>query len=162
MKTKQTKKGFSLVELVIVVVIIGVIAAIAVPRISRGARGASESAMRADLAAIRASIDLYAAEHNGIFPAVATFEAQVTTFTDSLGGTSITKDVTHKYGPYLRRIPGLPIAGTGGIMGGAQDDSGVAASDGVGIGWLYNEVIGEATPNTGTATDEGGVLYSDY
>lgn len=158
----KTKKGFSLVELVIVVVIIGVIAAIAVPRISRGARGASESAMRANLAAMRAAIDLFAAEHNGIFPNVANFEAQVTTFSDSLGGTSITKDVTHKYGPYLRRLPGLPIAGSGAIIGGAQDDSGVAAADGVGIGWLYNEIIGEVTPNTGTATDEAGVLYSDY
>lgn len=162
MKVKQNNKGFSLVELVIVVVIIGVIAAIAVPRISRGARGASESAIRADLAALRASVDLFAAEHNGMFPTVANLEAQLTTFTDSLGGTSITKDTVYKYGPYLRSLPGLPIAGTGGITGGAQGDSAVAASDAAGVGWIYNDVIGEMTANTGTATDEGGILYTDY
>jgi len=161
MKIKQNIKGFSLVELVIVVVIIGVIAAIAVPRISRGARGASESAIRADLAALRAAVDLYAAEHNGIFPTTASFEAQLTTFTDSLGGTAVAKDATHKYGPYLRTLPGLPIAGVG-VTGGAQGDSAVAAADAASIGWIYNEVIGEVTANTGTATDEAGVLYTDY
>ena len=56
-------RGFSLVELVIVIVIIGIIAAIAVPLISRGAKGASDSAVRGDLAALRAAIDLFAAEH---------------------------------------------------------------------------------------------------
>lgn len=162
MKINKNNNGFSLVELVIVVVIIGVIAAIAVPRISRGARGASESAIRADLAALRAAVDLYAAEHNGIFPTVANLEAQLTTFTDSLGGTSVTKDVTHRYGPYLRTLPGLPIAGEGAITGGAQGDSAVAGADGVGVGWIYNEVIGDMTSNTGTATDEAGVLYTDY
>ena len=64
---KRTR-GFSLVELVIVIVIIGIIAAIAVPRISRGAKGASDSAVRGDLAALRAAIDLFAAEHKGVYP----------------------------------------------------------------------------------------------
>lgn len=162
MKAKQKNRGFSLVELVIVVVIIGIIAAIAVPRISRGARGASESALRADLAALRAAIDLFAAEHIGIFPAVASFESQLTTFSDSRGGTSITKDTVFKYGPYLRAIPGLPIPGQGLLVGGAQGDSGVAAADGAGVGWLYNEVLGVITSNTSTAADEDGGLYIDY
>lgn len=162
MSSKPHVRAFSLVELVIVVVIIGVIAAIAVPRISRGARGAGESALRGDLAALRNAIDLYAAEHGGTFPAVATFDAQLTTFTDDAGGTSATKDATYKYGPYLRAVPGLPVAGAGAITGGAKGDSAVAAADGAGVGWIYTAATGTVVANTGTAADEEGTLYSDY
>ena len=68
---KSHRSGFSLLELVIVVVIIGIIAAIAIPRMSRGAAGASDSALSGNLAVIRNAIDMYAAEHSGSFPTVA-------------------------------------------------------------------------------------------
>jgi prepilin-type N-terminal cleavage/methylation domain-containing protein len=155
-------RAFSLVELVIVVVIIGVIAAIAVPRISRGARGANESALRGDLAALRNCIDLYAAEHGGTFPSAGSFDAQVTTFTDDGGVTSTTKDATYKYGPYLRALPGLPVAGAGGILGGKLGDTKVEATDALGVGWLYTVLTGTIVANTGTAEDEATTLYSDY
>ena len=91
------KNAFSLVEMVIVVVIIGLIAAIAVPRISRGAKGATESSVKGSLAGLRAAIDLYAAEHNGLFPGktkaagttgdgeAADFADQLTKYTDISG-----------------------------------------------------------------------------
>ena len=155
------RRGFSLVELVIVIVIIGVIAAIAVPRISRGARGAADAAMKGDLAAMRNSIDLYAAEHSGTFPAVASDLQALTGFTDDAGGYSATKDATHIYGPYLKAIPTLPVVG-GGTVGGAKGDTGVGASDAAGVGWLYTLADGTIVANTGTATDESGTLYSAY
>ena len=162
MRTLSRMRAFSLVELVIVVVIIGVIAAIAVPRISRGARGANESALRGDLAALRNSIDLYAAEHGGSFPAADSFDAQLTTFSDDAGNTSATKDATFKYGPYLRALPGLPVAGAGGILGGALGDTTVEAADAAGVGWIYTEIPGTIVANTGTAADESGTLYNAY
>ncbi len=158
---KNKSRGFSLVELVIVIVIIGVIAAIAVPRISRGARGAADSAMRGNLTAMRNAIDLYAAEHNGVFPTAADFDAQLTTFTNATGGDNATKDATHIFGPYLKAIPPLPVAGVG-TTGGAIGDTDVAAADGAGVGWLYTQATGEIEPNTGTAADESGVDYADY
>ena len=161
MKKRAKSKAFSLVELVIVVVILGVIAAIAVPRISRGARGASDSALRADLAAMRNGIDLYAAEHVGAFPAVATFEAQMTTYTDEAGAAVPVKDAAHLYGPYLRAIPGLPVAGAG-LTAGAKGDTAVAAAAGAGVGWVYDATSGAILANTGTAADEDGTPYSDY
>src|SRR3954464_10361265 len=91
--------GFSLIELVIVVVIIGIIAAIAIPRLSRGSAGAADSAVSGNLAVLRNAIDLYATEHNGTYPALATFDTQLTQYTDATGGTSATKDSTHVYGP---------------------------------------------------------------
>src|SRR5689334_14471462 len=72
--------GFSLIELVIVVVIIGIIAAIAIPRLSRGSAGAADSALSGNLAVLRNAVDLYATEHGGTYPAVATFDSQLTQF----------------------------------------------------------------------------------
>ncbi len=162
MKVGLRTRGFSLVELVIVVVIIGIIAAIAVPRISRGAKGAGESALRADLAAMRNAIDLYAAEHANTFPAVATFEAQLTTYTDDIGGALGAPDTTHIYGPYLRALPGLPVAGEAVALGGKRGDSGVSDVDGAGVGWIYTLATGTIVANTGTAEDENTTLFSDY
>ncbi|NOS99480.1 MAG: prepilin-type N-terminal cleavage/methylation domain-containing protein, partial [Phycisphaerales bacterium] len=105
---KRTR-GFSLVELVIVIVIIGVIAAIAVPRISRGAAGAGASALRGDLHVLRNALDMYSAEHGSTYPAILTFEAQLTQFTSDAGATSVTKDATYKYGPYLVAVPVLKV-----------------------------------------------------
>lgn len=167
MKSKSQARAFSLVELVIVVVIIGVIAAIAVPRISRGARGAADSALRGDLAALRNSIDLYAAEHAGEFPVLpeATFVAQLTTFSDVDGTTAAAKDPAATppiiFGPYLRSIPTLPVAGEGATAG-IRGDTTVAAAAALGVAWVYSETTGEITANTGTAEDESNTLYTDY
>lgn len=163
MKSKSRKGAFSLVELVIVVVIIGVIAAIAVPRISRGARGAGESALRGDLAVLRQAIDLYAAEHGGTFPVAGTFEAQITTYTDDIGGTAGAPDATHIYGPYVRALPPLPVSGEGVALGGKKGDKDVSDVDAVGVGWLYTVATGTIVANTGTATaDDGVTLYKDF
>ena len=109
--TKTRVRGFSLVELVIVVVIIGVIAAIAVPRISRGAKGAGDSALRGTLAGMRNAIDMYAAEHSGVFPAglAAVILDKLVKKSDGAGDINIdpTKNI---FGPYLRSgIPALPV-----------------------------------------------------
>ena len=175
---RKKVRGFSLVELVIVIVIIGIIAAIAVPRISRGAKGAVESAVRGDLAGLRAAIDLYAAEHKGVFPgkiaktgsgvgAEADFVAQVTTFSDVNGKTgdydaSATPAII--YGPYLRKgLPPLPVganAGSTDVKFDAVNSPPVVAEAG-GEGWVFNPNTGEIIANT-AATDETGNAYSGY
>ncbi|MFQ5489711.1 MAG: type II secretion system protein [Phycisphaerae bacterium] len=163
--TRRIRKarGFSLVELVIVIVIIGVIAAIAVPRLSRGAKGARDSALRGNLAVLRNAIDLYSAEHAGKFPTVGGFVAELTTYSDEGGTTGPALDgATGKiYGPYLKAVPGLPIAGVG-TTGGKVGDTTVAAADGLGVGWIYTALTGDIVANTGTAKDEKTTLYSDY
>lgn len=168
--------GFSLVELVIVIVIIGIIAAIAVPRISRGAKGAVESAVRGDVAALRAAIDLYAAEHNGVFPgknkndgtadtgAAVDMVDQLTKFS-SIDGTvgAFNASTGIIYGPYLRNgLPPLPIganAGSTDVLFGSASPP--AVSEGSGEGWVYNQSTGEIRANT-VAKDEAENNYSDY
>jgi prepilin-type N-terminal cleavage/methylation domain-containing protein len=156
MYASRARRGFSLIELVIVVVIIGIIAAIAIPRMSRGASGAADSALASNLAVLRSAIDLFQTEHGGVFPLVAKFEGQLTTFSDDGGTPNATKDSTYIFGPYLRAIPPLPVGAKKGAVG-------VAAADAAGIGWIYDEDTGAIHANTeATEKDARGVLYSAY
>lgn len=150
------RRGFSLVELVIVVVIMGIIGAIAIPRMSRGASGAGESALLADLAALRNAIELYAAEHDGTYPAVLTITAQLTTYTDAAGDAQATADATHVYGPYLHSIPTLKVKGT------RKGSAGIAASDAAGIGWLYTAASGVIKANSTETSSDGVTTYDKY
>ncbi len=154
MRTRRA--GFSLIELVIVIAILGILAAVAVPRMSRGAAGATSSRLRADLATMRSALELYYAEHNNTYPAVADFEnALVNQFTDVDGNLNATKTGVFIYGPYLKEVPTINV-------GAQKGNNGVAAADAAGIAWLYNETTGVITANTGTATDDTGTLYSTY
>lgn len=154
--SRNKNRAFSLIELVIVVVIIGIIAAIAIPRMSRGATGANDSALSGNLAVLRKAIDLYQAEHDGVYPTATDIVAQLTQFTDIAGDPKATKDSTHIYGPYLRAIPPLTVPCTrkGGTL--------IAATDAVNVGWLYVQAEGKITANSSTATDAAGKLYTDY
>ncbi len=152
--------GFSLIELVIVVVIIAIIGAIAIPRMSRGAAGAADSALVGDLAVLRNAVDLYATEHGGTFPAPATFENQLTQFSDINGGTSATKTATHIYGPYLRRIPPLPVGTNKGSTVVVDASTGTL---GTGGGWFYDATTGSIQANLDDAeVDATGKGYNKY
>lgn len=165
----RKKQAFSLVELVIVIIIIGVIAAIAVPRISRGARGAGEAAVRGSVASLRQAIDMYAAEHVGVFPASAvgddstTLKDQLTKKTDINSNVGTTAGV-HIYGPYLRGSDFPPIEV--GPNKGATDVDLQAAGPAVDeakttVGWCYNTTTGDIIANTDD-TDEKGKGYDTY
>lgn len=153
----RKNRAFSLIELVIVVVIIGIIAAIAIPRMSRGASGANDGALQSNLAALRKAIDLYAAEHNNKFPSVADFAALMTGYSNEAGTKSPdgTQSGGYIYGPYIRAIPVQTV-------GPRKGSNGVAATDGAGVGWLYNETTGVITANVTTETDASGKLYINY
>ena len=148
-------RGFSLLELVIVVVVLGIIAAIAIPRLSRGSAGARDSALLGNLAALRAAIDMFAAEHPGILPTKDNIAAQLTQYSDAAGNAQPAKDAAHVYGPYLRHIPPLPV-------GARKGATGIADLDAAGIGWIYDQTTGAIRTNTTIEADESGKLYRDY
>jgi prepilin-type N-terminal cleavage/methylation domain-containing protein len=157
MKMKQERRSkhyaFSLLELVIVVAIIAVLAAIAIPRMSRGSRGAGDAALTADLSVLRNAIDLFAAEHGGTYP---TAVEQLTQYTDGAGNTQDTKDTTHIYGPYIRKIPPLPV-------GAKKGCTGISDMDGDGVGWLYDPDAGAIKANCeDSETDDAGKQYNQY
>ncbi len=153
--------GFSLIELVIVVVIIGIIGAIAVPRMSRGAKGAADSALKGDLRVLRDAMDLFAAEHAGMYPAGADVAASLTGYSgvriDDLSPTRTTSAI---YGPYLRAVPKLPVGANKGQSGFTGSAPSVTVTGG---GWYYNETTGQVLANCKDAeADEAGVAYNTY
>jgi general secretion pathway protein G len=86
------RKAFTFVELVIVVLILGILTAVAAPRLLNAAAPAADNSARAQLAMIRAAIDLFQrdAQHlPGSDGIEATFKADLT--------------------PYLHKFPALPV-----------------------------------------------------
>ncbi len=143
------RRGFSLLEVVIVVAIIGALAAIAIPRMSRGAKGSTDSVLSNDLAVLRRAIELFAAEHECIYPTVANIATQLTKYSDIGGSTSDTADRTHLYGPYIRSIPELPLGSRIGC-------NGIAETDAKDVGWIYKEGTGEISANIPVEVDASG------
>ncbi len=169
-------RGFSLVELVIVCAILGILAAIAMPRFASASQGAGESALRADLMALRSAIDLYAQEHGGDWPGLRAagggvgpqtadaFERQLTWYTASNGDASKTRDATHYFGPYLQSIPPLPVGKNKGqsrvFTMNAFTTPGAA---GVGYGWEYEHYFGRIRANClSTEMAADGTAYCDW
>jgi len=167
--------AFSLVELVIVIVIIGIVATIAIPRIGGAARGADEAGLRADLAVLRSAIELYAAEHEGNYPAAtaagagtpagteAAFRFQMTLYSDRNGKVSPFRYGAYIYGPYLRKgIPALKV----GTNRGSSSIKVVASSPTVdiagGYGWIYAYQTGRIIANADDPDASGERTYDEY
>jgi prepilin-type N-terminal cleavage/methylation domain-containing protein len=151
----QGKKGFSLLELVIVVAILAVIAAIAIPRISRASAGSAESALAGNLKVLRNAIETYAAEHNGQYPGLP-LENVLIRYTDDKSVPSNSRTTRFIYGPYLKKMPSLPV---GKRKGCTTAD----AADSNDVGWIYEEATGEIHANTtDDEVDSRGVKYNTY
>lgn len=155
-KKRRRRGGFSLLELVIVIVIMGIVAAVAIPRMSRGSAGAADAALSGNLSVLRNAIDMYAGEHDGTYPAAATIEDQLTLYTDSTGATNATKTSTFAFGPYIRKIPALPV-------GAKKGKTKIAAADAADVGWIYTVGTGAIQSNTtASEKDSNDKAYSDY
>ena len=88
-RKRNAQKGYTLVELIVVMAIIGLLTAIAVPTFKNIMRRGRETVLRANLYAIRDSIDQYYAD-KGHYP-------------KSLS------DLVHDGPPYFRVIPKDPV-----------------------------------------------------
>ena len=144
-------RSFSLIELVIVVLIVAVVAAVAVPRMTRGAENADVTALQSNLEALNKAVELYWVEHEGTAPPADDVADHLTRYTD-VSGTKIADAPSAPsgviYGPYLYKIPPMPL-------GPNEGATGIATAAGPDIGWLYKPSVRRIAPNL---LDESGKI----
>lgn len=148
------RRGFTLVELLIVVTIIGILATIVIPQFSNASTQAKENALKDELRYLRTQIVVFKAQHRDVAPGTggASLADQLTKYTDETGQTSDVATATHKFGPYLSKMPKNPINNLDTIEVTAQTP---LVADG-GHGWKYNvttqEVIADIEGNDSIGT----------
>lgn len=154
----RNARGFALVELLIVVITLAILAAIVLPQFVASTDDARIAALDSNLRSLRSAIALYNEQHgeypgangDGTNPAntEAAFVAQLTTFTDSDGDASATRDATHIYAPYLTR-PSLPpdpvlsVATVEVVNAGSLP----LVATGTSGGWKFDTVTGQIVMN---------------
>ncbi len=188
MKTVRRQSGFTLVELLIVAIILAILAAIVIPQFAETTTDARESAVRANLSAIRGAVALYRQQHNGHVSSTAStggtctggtagtgaletqvaLRDQLTRYTNVAGQScSLTVSGSFEFGPYLKgdAIPANPITGSNvvAVVGAGAAGAGdlEMAADGAGLGWKYDVTSGKFIAND-TNLDSGGVRFDSY
>lgn len=180
-KSSKRQSGFTLVELLIVAIILAILAAIIVPQFASTTVDAQESALRANVTAMRSAIDLYRQQH-GEYPGVNTavpvpactgtagtgaagtqqaIEDQLTLYSNAAGGTCSVAGTTYPFGPYIQEdvLPTNPITNVGVVAIVSTGDLNVPAD--VAGGWKYDTVAGKFIVNDSNL-DSQGVAYSTY
>jgi type II secretory pathway pseudopilin PulG len=159
--------GLTLIEIFIVAILMGTIAAVAVPRLSTSTDEVQVNVLDANLLALRHAIEQYAAQHNGRFPgqykeaddtttvttdaeALAAFTAQLTTYSDKNGKTSVAKDANFPFGPYFRdALPTNPLPMPSNTVTADFDEVGNITNSGAvgGLGWKVAVQTGQVIAN---------------
>lgn len=175
------QSGFTLVELLIVAIILAILAAIIIPQFASTTVDAQESALRANVTAMRSSIDLYRQQH-GQYPgasaatggtcsgtvgtgAIGTQQAiedQLTRYSNAAGQTCSIADTGFVFGPYVQDddLPTNPISGSNVIAIVTTGDLAMTA-DGASLGWKFDTMAGKFMVND-TNNDSQGVPFASY
>jgi prepilin-type N-terminal cleavage/methylation domain-containing protein len=154
--TKRIRRAFTLVEILIVVIIMGVIATIIIGLFNNTTSDAALGALKDNLRGVRSALQIYVAQH-GTYPDGTSFEAQMTQYTDASGNISPTATPTHKFGPYILRLPPLPV----GANRGKTTVTSTGYADG--YGWQYDATSGDFRANCQpTEADNDGNVYQTF
>jgi general secretion pathway protein G len=155
----RNKQGFTLIEILIVVIILGILAMVLVPQIGASTDEARINTLRNNLTAMRSAIEIYYAQHDGIYPAdiVPTnapadvtsleeaFVAQMTRYTDFAGNIANVRDTTYKLGPYIKgnNLPMNPFNELSTVtVDNTESNITIRASGGANTGWKFYSKTG--------------------
>lgn len=133
MHRRARRSGFTLVEVLIVVVILAILAAAVVPQFSSSTQDAKVSTSVFNLQTLRAQVQVYKAQHNGVYPATL---AKLTEATSKSGGAPSGND---SYGPYILEVPECPIVANNQEVAAASATPAVVAG---GAGWAFHSATG--------------------
>ena len=171
---RLARAGFTLIEILIVVVILGILAAIVVPELSSASRQAREGVLKDDLRFMREQITRYMIQHDDDppgypaggdttqVPTEAHFIDQMTRYTDAQSNSAaVYGSNTHKYGPYLTKIPENPLSSKAGILVVANNAPIPAPDLNQPYGWIYKPQTLQFLPNV-PGTDLDGRAYMSY
>jgi general secretion pathway protein G len=129
---RRSRTGFTLVEVLIVVVIMAILAATIIPQFSDSSRDAKVNTAKFNLHTLRAQIELYKSQHDGLRPSNTL--AELTSSTNAQG--TVGTGAQFPYGPYLQAIPVNPLTNSRTIRVVTTDSP--TASGESDAGWLYN------------------------
>jgi len=96
----EKDEGFTLIELLVVIIIIGILAAIAIPVFLNQRKKGYDAQTKSDIKNLVTSMETYATDTNGIFPAsasladAATIHTTLPDWTKSANDTSVVAAVT--------------------------------------------------------------------
>lgn len=148
------KRAFSLAELLITVAILGILAAIIFPTFQSHTQQAKEAAAKDNLRILRNTIDLYAAQHNGIAPGYPNDDPS----RDPVFFALLVKLVYE--GKYLPRLPENPFNEIRIIEMVSNSEPFPAEATGS-FGWIYKPATREIRLDW-PGTDSTGMRYFDY
>jgi prepilin-type N-terminal cleavage/methylation domain-containing protein len=166
----KARKGFTLIEMLIVIVILGILAMVIIPQISTSTDDAKLSTLQTNLSAMRNSVELYYAQHNGAYPGVAVpttvpadvttaalaFAAQLTRYTDIDGNIANSKTLVYKYGPYIKGsgLPTNPFNLLADITIDATEKDITEKASGSATGWKFYALTGVLMADDGANDTE--------
>jgi general secretion pathway protein G len=144
---KQSRKGFTLVEILIVVIILGILAAIVIPQFTNASEDARKSNMKSQLQTLRSQIELYKLQHRDVAPDLANFWTKLTTKTDDTGAASAAVTAV---GPYMQSPAVNPLTNSFSVVA-------IGTATATSTGWYYNEATGEfhGANKLGASSDTG-------
>lgn len=163
----RDQKGFTLIEMIIVIIIMGILAAVIIPQVSMTTEDAKLSTLKADLGALRNSVEIYYVQHDNTYPgaksitggtpadaaaAATAFVQQLTRYTEKDCTVSDTKTADAKYGPYVKvgGLPENPYNNDSNVVCDITENNiTVRASGGGTQGWKFYTITGVLIANDG-------------